>query len=89
MIFVLGLAVAWITLGRGAFGRKVYVSGAGADVARYSGIDVSWLKLRLFIISSLAAGLAGISSPPGSGRCGAALASSSSWTSSPWSCSAG
>jgi rhamnose transport system permease protein len=60
VIFVVGLAVAWITLGRGAFGRKVYVSGAGADVARYSGIDVSWLKLRLFIISSLAAGLAGI-----------------------------
>jgi rhamnose transport system permease protein len=60
VIFVIGLALAWITLERGAFGRKVYVSGAGADVARYSGIDVSWLKLRLFVMSSLVAGLAGI-----------------------------
>jgi len=60
MIFFVGLALAWITLERGAFGRKVYVIGNNADVARFSGVAVDSVKLRLFVTSGLVAGLAGI-----------------------------
>lgn len=60
IIFFVLLAVAWIVLERGAFGRKVYIIGNSADVARYSGIGVANVKLLLFVGSGLAAGLAGV-----------------------------
>jgi rhamnose transport system permease protein len=60
VLFFLGLAVAWVILERSAFGRKVYVIGNSADVARFSGIEVDSVKLRLFIASGTVAGLAGI-----------------------------
>lgn len=60
MIFFAMLAIAWVILERGAFGRKVYVIGNSAEVARYSGVDVAAVKLRLFVASGLAAGLAGV-----------------------------
>lgn len=60
VIFVVGLATAWVILERGALGRKVYVIGDSADVARFSGVDVDGVKLRLFIMSGLVSALAGI-----------------------------
>ena len=60
VIFFVGLATAWIVLERGAFGRKVYVIGNSADVARLSGINVTWVKLRIFVASGAVAALAGI-----------------------------
>jgi len=60
VIFFVGLALAWITLERGTFGRKVYVIGNNAEVARFSGVAVDSVKLRLFVTSGLVAGLAGI-----------------------------
>jgi rhamnose transport system permease protein len=60
VIFAIGLTIAWITLERGSFGRKVYVIGNNSDVARFSGIDVDGVKLRLFVMSGLVAGLAGV-----------------------------
>ncbi|HWL48566.1 MAG TPA: ABC transporter permease [Acidimicrobiia bacterium] len=60
VIFFVGLALAWVILERSAFGRKVYVIGNSADVARFSGIEVDWVKLRLFIASGTIAGVAGI-----------------------------
>lgn len=60
VIFFVGLAIAWVILERGAVGRKVYVIGNNADVARFSGVDVDGVKLRLFIMSGLVSGLAGI-----------------------------
>jgi rhamnose transport system permease protein len=60
IIFLVGLAVAWVILERGAFGRRVYVIGNNAEVARFSGVAVNSVKLRLFISSGLAAGLGGV-----------------------------
>lgn len=60
LLFGAGLALAWIMLERNVVGRKVYVIGNSAEVARFSGVDVDGLKLRLFITSGLIAGLAGI-----------------------------
>ena len=60
VLFFVGLALAWIILERSAFGRKVYVIGNSADVARFSGIEVDSVKLRLFVASGTVAGLAGI-----------------------------
>ena len=60
VLFFVGLTLAWVILERSAFGRKVYVIGNSADVARFSGIEVDSVKLRLFIASGTVAGLAGI-----------------------------
>jgi rhamnose transport system permease protein len=59
VVFFVGLAIAWVTLERGSFGRKVYVTGSNAEVARFSGVAVDSVKLRLFVMSGLVAGLAG------------------------------
>lgn len=60
LIFAAALVVGWILLEKSAFGRKVYVIGNNADVARFSGIPVDRIKLRLFVVSGSVAGLAGV-----------------------------
>lgn len=60
ILFLVGLVVGAVVLHRSAFGRKVYVSGSNAEVARYSGIDVGRLKIALFTTSGLVAGIAGV-----------------------------
>jgi len=54
------LLVGGVILHRTSFGRRVYVIGNNADVARYSGIDVARVKLILFTTSGLVAGVAGV-----------------------------
>ncbi|MGH9211411.1 MAG: ABC transporter permease [Acidimicrobiales bacterium] len=60
ILFFVGLAVGAVVLHRSAFGRKVYVIGNSAEVARYSGIDVGRVKVALFTASGLVAGIAGV-----------------------------
>ena len=65
MPFALVLAIVMFVVGgivlhRSAFGRKVYVIGDNAEVARFSGINVARMKVLLFTTSGLVAGLAGV-----------------------------
>lgn len=60
ILFLVGLVVGAVVLHRSAFGRKVYVSGSSAEVARYSGLDVGRIKVTLFTTSGLVAGIAGV-----------------------------
>lgn len=60
LIFLVVLAVGWVVLERGSLGRKVYVIGNNAEVARYSGVAVDRVKLRLFVMSGVLAGVAGV-----------------------------
>jgi rhamnose transport system permease protein len=60
VFFLVLLLVGGVILHRASFGRRVYVIGNNADVARYSGIDVGRVKLILFTTSGLVAGLAGV-----------------------------
>jgi rhamnose transport system permease protein len=60
VLFFAGLVVGAVVLHRTAFGRKVYVIGNNAEVARYSGIDVGRVKVALFTASGLVAGIAGV-----------------------------
>ncbi len=60
VLFLVLLVVGGVVLHRTAFGRRVYVIGNNADVARYSGIDVARVKLILFTTSGLVAGIGGV-----------------------------
>jgi rhamnose transport system permease protein len=60
IVFLVILVVGWIVLHYSAAGRWLFVIGDNADVARYSGIDVTRVRIALFTASSLIAGVAGI-----------------------------
>ena len=51
LLFLVGIVVAGVILARTALGRRVYVIGDNAEVARYSAIDVGAMKIRLFVAS--------------------------------------
>ena len=58
MLVVLG--VGWIFLSRLAVGRRVYAIGGNELAARFSGISVAWVKLGVYLISGVAAGIAAL-----------------------------
>ncbi len=45
---------------RTAFGRSLVLLGHNRDAARYTGVNVSWTRVRAFVLSGLFAGIAGI-----------------------------
>jgi ribose/xylose/arabinose/galactoside ABC-type transport system permease subunit len=53
-------------------GRETYAIGGNEEAARFSGLNVSWIKLRTYALSGLAAGIAGMVSV---GRFGTASSS--------------
>ncbi|NEE03353.1 ABC transporter permease [Phytoactinopolyspora halotolerans] len=52
------VAVLWFTLQRTLFGRHVFAVGGNADAAELSGIRVAKVRICVFMLSGLAAGLA-------------------------------
>jgi ribose transport system permease protein len=53
-------AIGHVVLRRTTFGRRVLATGGSETAARYSGIDTRAIKLRVLMISSLAAAVAGM-----------------------------
>jgi rhamnose transport system permease protein len=60
VLFLALLVVGGVVLHRSATGRRVFIIGNNAEVARYSGIDVARVKIALFTTSGLVAGVAGV-----------------------------
>lgn len=58
-IAVLG-GIGHIVLRRSGFGRRVLATGGGETAARYSGIDTANIKMKVLVLSSCAAALAGM-----------------------------
>ncbi len=52
--------VGHIVLRRSGFGRRVLATGGGETAARYSGIDTRNIKMKVLVLSSCAAALAGM-----------------------------
>jgi ribose/xylose/arabinose/galactoside ABC-type transport system permease subunit len=60
LIMAIVVLLAWIVLTRTTFGRYVYALGGSEEHARRSGIGVRRMKLSIYTISGLCAGIAGI-----------------------------
>jgi ribose transport system permease protein len=60
IVFVLLSIAAWVVFDRTVFGRRLFAIGGNEQAARLSGFDVDRMKLAVYIISALTAGLAGI-----------------------------
>ena len=51
---------AWVFLSHMVAGRQVYAVGGNEEAARFSGIAINRVKLRMYALSGLSAGLAGL-----------------------------
>jgi ribose transport system permease protein len=60
LVMVVVLIVGWIYLSRLAAGRRVYAIGGNELAARFSGIRVERVKLSVYVISGLSAGIAAL-----------------------------
>lgn len=61
LVWTLVVGVAGhLVLKRTTFGRRVLATGGGETAARYSGVNTKAIRLRIFLISSTAAALAGM-----------------------------
>lgn len=54
------VAVIWLLLHYGVFGRRLFATGGNLDAARFSGINTKVVKTQAFVISGMLAGLAGV-----------------------------
>jgi ABC-type sugar transport system ATPase subunit/ribose/xylose/arabinose/galactoside ABC-type transport system permease subunit len=52
------MIVASIYLRRMVGGREIYAVGGNEEAARYSGLRVGWIKIRVYMLAGLAAGIA-------------------------------
>ena len=60
---VILLLVAWpvaVMLNRSPFGNLIAMIGSNIAAVRYSGVDTRWVLIRIYVLSGLLAGLAGI-----------------------------
>ncbi|WP_206956157.1 ABC transporter permease [Trinickia acidisoli] len=59
-IVIVGAVLFAVVLHATPFGRSLYAIGANPSAARFSGIDVEKIKLRLFVLSGIVSAIAGI-----------------------------
>ena len=59
-LMALVFAVSWLVLMRTGFGRHVYAVGGNVEAAALSGVRVSRVQRRVFMISGACAGIAGV-----------------------------
>ena len=58
--FLVVTLVAFVLLNRTRFGRYIMAVGGNEDAARLTGINVRWVKVRVYALSGLVAGIAGV-----------------------------
>jgi len=60
IIFVIMAMVFWILLSRTVWGRHVYAVGGNERTARLTGLNVDRLKVVVYVLSAVCAGIAGV-----------------------------
>lgn len=60
LILLACLLAGWIFLSHMVAGREVYAVGGNEEAARFSGLSVQRIKLRVYVLCGLTAGLAGL-----------------------------
>lgn len=60
IIFLFAIALVWIILDFTAFGRYIYATGGNREAAKLSGVRTNLIRFSTFVISGIAASVAGI-----------------------------
>src|SRR5688500_16729522 len=58
-VLLVAIVIFWVLLSRTTFGRSIYAIGHNETAARYSAIKVDRIKLIIYTLSGLMAGIAG------------------------------
>ena len=58
-ILIILLLINHFILTKTTFGRKIYITGGNKEAAIYSGINVTRLKIKVFMITAVLAGISG------------------------------
>jgi ribose transport system permease protein len=77
LLFALAALVTGVLLARGRIGRQVAVVGANAEAARLSGVPVARVRCLTFVLSGVAAAVAGLVVTSRSGQTDAAIGGTS------------
>jgi ribose transport system permease protein len=59
-VFVAMVAITWFLLARTTFGRYIFAVGGNPEAAKLSGVSVNQIRTATFVISGLAAAIAGV-----------------------------
>ena len=60
LIVIAAMIILFFVMNRTCFGRHVYAVGGNRESARYAGVNVKWVQIRVFLLSGLTAALAGV-----------------------------
>lgn len=60
LIFVAFAIIAWIVLNKTVYGRQLYAVGGNERAAKLTGLGVDRLKISVYVVSAVLAGVAGI-----------------------------
>jgi ribose transport system permease protein len=60
VVWLAVLVVATVVLSATPFGRRLYATGLNRRVAEFSGVNVRWVTVSVYVISGVAAALAGL-----------------------------
>ncbi len=60
IIFLCAIAILWFILDFTAFGRYIYATGGNREAAKLSGVRINLIRFFTFVISGVAASIAGI-----------------------------
>lgn len=60
VVMLVCLILVWVMLSRSVGGRQIYALGGNEEAARFSGLPVGAIKLRVYVLSGLLAGAAGM-----------------------------
>ena len=60
LLFLALVVLVWVVLDRTVFGRQLYAVGGNEKAAKLSGLEVDRLKLSVYVVSAVLAGLAGV-----------------------------
>ena len=60
IVMLLCVIAGWIFLSHTVWGRETYALGGNEEATRFSGMPVNLIKLRVYVLGGLAAGIAGM-----------------------------
>jgi ribose transport system permease protein len=60
LILILMILLSWFLLHKTAFGRSTFALGWSRETLRLSGVNIKWVKLRIFTYVAFCASLAGV-----------------------------
>ena len=60
IVMLLCVALGWFFLSLTVAGREIYAVGGNEEAGIFSGLPVKWIKLRVYALAGLAAGVAGM-----------------------------